>query len=825
MASHPPILQQCFQAAAAASKPALEHCVDHAVSVLQQAEHKSVKAAERNELALAWRELLAQRTDWGQRYPRDLLAAFQAAAAEPAPARPEAPVAARSGAGKFSLVDDSQVVEAIESSRLLQQVLPVVDQTLSELDTLISSALGLANVAPERNPVRPEIFAQVLRTLIGSAAQAEPAVGALWLRHMAEPLGRELKALYEGLVELLKRANVRAASYRVLQAPASVGSRGPAGAGTAPGTAPGAAGPGTGGAGAKPPSQYADLSAHDINDALFQDFLFHGGGHAQHGLAPSYYAAVDQELAALKATPDSAQDDWFDEPPPQYQALPAVDRPPRFVDVLSQLSSQIWGVYGRARERALVRTQLRKDATRVGQVLGLEVVRKVVNQVAQDPRLLVPVREAIVALEPSLLRLAMVDSRFLSDERHPARRLMEQVAQRSFKYNDEFSSEFAAFFQPVAESFNTLNQVEGIEDASPFATALSQLGALWTAQDRQEHEQHGDVVQAMRFAEERQAMADQIAWNLSSRTDLDNVPGVVLDFLFGPWSLVMAHARLTDRHNQIDPQGFGSVVPDLLWSVKKEVTLRRPVRLIEMIPGMLSTLHTGLDLLGQDPRENQPFFDAMMKLHRPVLKLRRAKSRRDAQESASMDLLSAPMELESAAMVLEDAEDLPMATAEQRTPKAAGQPWLGPQELDAAGFEDTLPSDLGVLAPIPNDSVAAALAPALPDAPPAASPGDDAPLDPGQILLSLREGSWVDLYSKRRWLRAQLIWASTKGTLFMFVSHGGQPHSMTKRSCERLIRDRLLRPVDAHEVVAHALDALAQPAAGPSSVPAELQAA
>ena len=42
----------------------------------------------------------------------------------------------------------------------------------------------------------------------------------------------------------------------------------------------------------------------------------------------------------------------------------------------------------------------------------------------------------------------------------------------------------------------------------------------------------------------------------------------------------------------------------------------------------------------------------------------------------------------------------------------------------------------------------------------------------------------------------------------MFVSHGGQPHSMTQRSCERLIRERLLRPVETHGVVAQALNQL-----------------
>ena len=46
-----------------------------------------------------------------------------------------------------------------------------------------------------------------------------------------------------------------------------------------------------------------------------------------------------------------------------YSEMPAVDRPPRLVDVLSQLSSQVWGAYGRSRERAVVHTQLKKDAT------------------------------------------------------------------------------------------------------------------------------------------------------------------------------------------------------------------------------------------------------------------------------------------------------------------------------------------------------------------------------------------------------------------------------------------------------------------------------
>ncbi len=828
MALQPDVLQSCLQTAATAARPALEHCVDDAVAALQVAETQSQAAAERDALATAWRGLLNNKPAWSARYPADLLANFQAsvaaaaqaARAAPAPAQPAASTAAPLSHNTFSLVNDADVSQAIESSRLLQQVVPVVEHSLAELSKLISAVQDLPNVRPELNPLRPEVFVQTLRELI-FADPVEPAIASLWLRYLAAPLGRELQRVYERLVNQLELAKVQGASYRVRPTPVG-GGKGRETSKTGPGP-----GSGNGGASmAKPPpggyvsdepmvsrpSQYADLSNDEIRDELFQDFLFHGGSNAHHGLAPAYYATIEEELAAFKAASNSAQ-----APLPEsrstaqsdYQNVPAVDRPQRPVDERSQLNQQVWGAYGRPRERAMVHTQLKKEATRVGQVLGLEVVSKLVNHVAQDPRLLGPVREAIVALEPSLLRLAMVDPRFFSDESHAGRRIMECVAQRSFRYNDEFSPEFLAFFEPVTRAFNELNGLT-IEDAQPFGMALATLERDWDEQDQLEAENRNNLLQALRFAEERQTEADQIAADLSTRSDLEQVPGLVLDFLLGPWALAMAHARLADTRNQIDPQGFGSVVPDLLWSVKRDVTLKQPAKLIEMIPSLLGKLHDGLTLLGQDPRESEAFFEALMSLHRPVLKLRRLKSQRDAEESGAV-----PLEPEELA-----------ATPEQRRAKAAAHPWLGRDDLDAAGFEDTLPSAPGELAPleeleerelpaaaaVPTDAGTgetdhAAPAPE-PDAAPDAASAILAQAEAEQLLLSLRAGHWVDLYSRRHWLRAQLIWASTKGSLFMFVSHGGQPHSMTKRSCERLIRERLLRPVEAHGVVAQALDAV-----------------
>jgi hypothetical protein len=666
---------------------------------------------------------------------------------------------------------------------------------VSELDALVSSAMGLGSVRPELNPVRPEIFAQTLRALIGHS-QVKATTGTLWMKYMAEPLGEELQHLYGRLVTQFKSANVQPADYRSARAAPSPETRAAVAGQDAPA---GATAPRANVAAPARPDSYFD--SRQISHELLREFLDGSSSEASQALPASYYTEAEEELAQLRSLTGGTRIAAPPVVPAGYRELPAVERPQLPVGVQSTLSPEVWGDYANSHERSLVHAQLRKEALRVAQVLGLELVRKVVNQIAQDPRLLAPVREAIVALEPSLLRLAMVDPRFFSEEQHPGRLLMERVAQRSFRYNDEFSADFLAFFPDVTRAFNGLNGA-AIPGAQPFEQALAELEAIWNELDRKDEEQRSQAVEAMRFAELRQQEAEQIARELGTRPDLENVPSVVQDFLFGRWALVLAHARLTDTSHQIDPHGYRSLISDLLWSVKREVTLKQPAQLFARVPPLVASLRAGLASIGQEPEENEDFFQELMNLHHPVLKLRRAKSRRDAREAGIVPLSAVDRAAAPAA-----------AETNARSERDISQPWMSPDELDALGFEETLPTDMAELEAEFDSSGPAPLASEMEElAAPAdrqlpAHPAQAAP-DVEEVMGTLREGDWFDLYSKRRWLRAQLIWASSKATLFMFVSHGGRPHSMTKRVCERLIGERYLRPVRMHGVVSRALDTL-----------------
>ena len=802
------MLDQCTLEVERCAPALLQRCVDAAVASMQSAEHASDNGLQRQRLAQAAWSLGQHRSALTRTYPSRLREAM----AQPEVEQGMTRFAGMSDSSMLQLVDDLAVSESLESVRLLQNLLPMVEQVLPVLDARMSSLIGLDSVQVEKNPLRPSVFVRELRDLVAEL-EPEGAVRSLWLQHIAPALGRELAQLYEQIALLLQRANVQEASYRIRLVEDAESGRAGSGSGFTPiemdqiGSgwgAPGSRyGSGSGaqtGSGAPVSMQALGQARSPLGGSVYQAFLQSRSAAFDAPLDPSFYEQVGEALAQVDARADleTPDDEALGRAQARYQDLPAVDRPAREVGIDSPLRADRWGAYGQAQERTRVLLGLKQQAQQVSQAVGLDLVRKLVGQVARDPLLLAPVREAVVALEPALLRLALAKPRYFGEADHPARRLVEQVAQRSFRYNDEFADDFAAFAEPVRDAVNHLNASE-TPDAAPFAQALEGLSARWQAEDSAEQAAHDEQLQALRFAQDRQELADQVAWEISLRPDVFNAPEVVLDFLYGSWSLVIASSQLRQiEKTDADSAGYRAAVGTLLWSVRAEI-LRQPKQVFEALPGLLRTLNTGLAMLGKPADETQSFFDALIRLHQPLLNLRRTRAQSDAAHSGSASL--APPDGDQV-------EPIKRVVGNGARPLPAEQPWLAARELAGAGFDDTL-----ALPEEPEEVPAEALAVEETPVPQAAVPESElAEASVPAVIAQLRKGARVDLFSKGVWIRAELVWASNRSTLFMFTSHGGRVHSMTLRSCEKLVRKRWLRLVATRAVVEVALKAVAEAA-------------
>lgn len=892
-----PLLSDCLKETLQRAPELLSRCMDDAVTTLKALAGEGREVVVHDSESKVWWVLLQNKTLWGQVYAHLLEDAF---AAHERGQLADRALQFHAPSHELEIEDEQAVNEWLEAAQLLQQLQTMVEQDLAALDARLSSLGGQQALHVEKTPLRPSVFVGVLRDLMASF-ENNPDVRATWLRHITPTLGLELRSLYQHLALKLQRATREQASYRVrlVEAPRS----GPLPRRNLLGDESGLIGlPGSASDAQEerkrfklPTMSALACAKSEVNPEVLHTFLRHGGEPFERALSSAYFERVEQELARLDA------------PIPPQAGVAGAEQSSggalggpigRHVDTDIRLPEADWGRYADPRERARVVLQAKKRAERVAQVMGIDVVRRLVNQVAQDPLLLAPVREAVVAVEPALVRLAVESPRFFSESEHPARRLVEGVAQRSFQYNDEGSAEFLQFIQPVRALFNRLNLSES-GDPKPFAEALGALRTLWAKQGQRFDAVTDQRVRVLRFADERQAMADHFKRELRQRPDLAGVPAFVLEFLERVWSLVVASARLTHPAEGDDPRGYRAAAVKLLWCSREDVLAERPEELPAVLPELLKTLHAGLDSLNMSRTATRPFFESLNRLHEPVLDFQRLVVRRNDEDSAPAPLEGLPrvplvsdvVKAAPVAKAAQPAPSVPVIPPEEpakafkpvRAPKRvppvspptltepaasstppqtpeiprevvradlpptpvapsetdalhgfnaaapdsdfaslspvsspvplpeSEEPWLDRSELHTAGFEEPPPTDYGMLVDLPtrvggaSDQAGDADEAAGQATTPAHAMSDEAA---EAVLNQIRVGDWIDFCSHGEWLRAQLVWASARATLFMFNSSSGSAHSMSRRSCIKLIRRRWLLPVDTHAVVQTAMQAL-----------------
>jgi len=410
-----------------------------------------------------------------------------------------------------------------------------------------------------------------------------------------------------------------------------------------------------------------------------------------------------------------------------------------------------------------------------------EVVKLILASITGDERILPPVRELIAGLKPALLQLARSDLHFFSDKQHPARQLLEELAQHSFAYDRVEAEGFAEFLADMRDTLARLSPAAGA--AETFERVLVRLRHIWSQAEQRRRVQQQAAVQALQQAEKRNQLARQIAEHIRKQPGTVLVPDLVVDFACGPWSQVMAQAQIEGKVEQPGVPDHVALLEDLFWSVRPDQVRQQPGQLVKIIPQLVQGLRQGLQSIHYPPDQLQQFLDQLFALHQGGL---------DSGSAARSPKPAAP---------------------------AVTKTWLAPEEARDSGFMDDMGAEEA-----PNS---AATVPAeLPAEFPATEPmgllggeSDDALVPPAEgpasvlpalTLDQLQPGCWVELLVSGQWMRLQLAWLSDNANLCLFSSAGGSNHSMTRRMFDRLVVREHLRLVVQGPVVERAFDAVAE---------------
>lgn len=748
-------LQACLTIAMDESPGLITRWMAGVLETLRQHESWAVSPAQRADLSRAVQQLSQAKQPFIERWVENWGNAVSEALRHPGQVGPPKRPLASINFDDLELMDDGQIQATVQVARLEQAVQGAAGDALSELNALVSRAQGFGSNKPEYNPLRPDVAVMALRLTMESVTR-DKAVRTLWLQHGTDTLGQELQVLYRHLIRVLGQYGVTPADYHVIQAPSAH-------------TAPRG-----GGSGRQRPPGLADQ---------FHESSF----HAEDGpdeVAPSGLLTLDCLHDLLVTGPGDLLSHPV-EPNAPTSALPMIDMPVDYLPPPDALSKRTGAAQPGPSATPSV-APVAGDTSNPLQALASEVVLLMLNGIARDPRLLQPVRVILHKLEPALLRIARDDPRFFVDKQNPARRLLDEITQKSLAFNTENTRGFAEFHATLEDLVPLLQRTD-VRLTSLFETALDvlvppdQTGDTRLKQDKE----RGRAVASLVQAEQRFLVADRVAKELSERRDFAMAHRLVRKFLLGPWSQVIAQARLapapaiTHAPNQTrmppDMRYLG-VVSDLIWSSRAEAASRNRSRLARVIPGLLRTLREGLQTIDYQGAHSRHFFGALMGLHAAALTVDPVGAQADKQADGVAGARTAAAE----AIGGDDGNRL----------------WVKPAEAVDSGFMDSdFPTTRATLADHPLSAGAAGIDVVLQD-----DSASDSPVP------ALELGAWIELCRESGdWVRLQLAWVSPHGLMYLFGSHGGRTSSMSRRAFEDMYKSARIRLVAAHSVVDDAL--------------------
>ncbi|WOI47061.1 DUF1631 family protein [Acidovorax sp. BLS4] len=667
--------------------------------------------------------------------------------------------------GELSLMDESEVLAQVELSRAQQIAVHATEATLAELNTLVSSAQGLQRVQPERNPLRPENYIRALQQVVGDTG-VSAEVRQVWMAHMRKVLGDELVSVYQTAAQSLRDNGIVPVGYAVAgQAGQSTGRAtgyggaypsshgggygGPASSYGAPhpGAYPSQYGmPGGMGGGGGPASLGMPLAAEAeealLTVGMLRQMLASSGDAFAYGMAPvAAFGGVPSQPAAWAEArsggPASSQmgaggSDYFaPSSAAAAEAMEDIAQLERLVGRLAGSQPAALGAWSGAAAVA-VPAPVAAPAPPSPSRTATEVVSRMMDNIAQDQRLPPPIQRAVQNLRPAIKQLVRHDRRFFTDDKHPARRLLDELTQRALDFESDADPRFDRFMRLVDEAVSHLATSES-QDADTFATVLTALESAWASQERQLREAQEAERQAALRVQQREALSKRIAADIRALAGADQVPRDILDFAAGPWADVVALAQMDDPGSADgDPGGYLALVPELFWIAQPEVAAAEPERLGGTVTRMLGTVRQGLDSVGHAEAMAGAVLERIAGLHQAAM-----------ERAASLAL----------------------------------------QPADASAEEPD-----GMETIVPPESLYGSL-----HEPGVADEGGDAAASGAEATNDFPLGSWVELISNQRAVHTQLTWSSPHHTLFLFTAADGSTQSMTRRMRDKLMAEGALR--------------------------------
>jgi uncharacterized protein DUF1631 len=496
----------------------------------------------------------------------------------------------RSAPGELSLVDEEDLEEDLVVTEMSRRVQAACEAELGALSQRMGFLLEQPALEDEANPVSPATICAAMRQAFGQVHAGFKVRMAL-LRQLERHTQAEVQRVYRELNEHLVQKRVLPEVQVGRRAVAMPMRR------DEPRTAAKEAAPAT---------------PNDLFGSLMQLLGASMGSAPATGMGGPNAAAAQPQPGA-----------------PSWPLAPGADLPPPPAALMSELTRMHRDGVELAQSPSgalvnVVKAVKSTQAASLGAIdaMTIDIVAMLFDYIFDDRSIPASVKALLGRLQIPMLKVALLDKAFFSSKAHPARRLLDLLAEASLGL-DQSTADGGATLAMVERIVGRV--LDGFEtDMAFFSALVAEVEAFLDEHKRAEQdivERSARVIEARERQEiARMAAEEEVARRLALR---HWVPPAVRAMLAGPWMNALADIHLTEGEGSPSWQRFTVVIDDLLWSVEPKTNLEERKRLVAMLPGMLRQLHDGFARAKAPDFAKEAFFGALVDSHAAAMKAAR----------------------------------------------------------------------------------------------------------------------------------------------------------------------------------------------------------
>ncbi|BCO31838.1 hypothetical protein TspCOW1_19410 [Thiohalobacter sp. COW1] len=423
--------------------------------------------------------------------------------------------------------------------------------------------------------------------------------------------------------------------------------------------------------------------------------------------------------------------------------------------------------------------------------LIIDVVSMLFDYILDDRDIPDPMKALIGRLQIPMLKIAMQDQAFFNRKSHPARRLLNALAEAAAGWNPDDRD--STLYQTV-ESIVQRVQTEFDDDVALFEELLEELEAFMAEEAERASEQEAASTGLLRSKEQLHYAKQYVEEEIAHRTRNLSLPAFIRSFMVNYWKNYLLVMLVREGDGSLEWKRALTVTDNLLWSIRPKLASERD-RLVRMLPGLLESLREGMELVAMSDDSYQAFLSQLGDLHAQVVQQARADAGAEAGEQAlsTADPLAADPLAEDIDDVDEQVDELAdaMDAEAHAAAHATLHRLLDEQGLGELDVEEIILDESGDEHEVMEDEFT-------------------------EMARSLQQGGWVEFVRESgETVRAKLTWISPVTGSYLFTNRKGLKEAdMTLQGLAAEFRRGSARPIDAvplfDRAVSHMLDGLQQ---------------